>query len=127
MTRWWRWIESGLFGGRIGDEGVGVETTIEPSFPWPLWMLWLLLAMAALVILLVYSRERASAYAWQKGLLAALRLGLVGVLALMLLGWTYQRHRTDLPDVVIVIDDTQSMCLVDQYEDEKVRRTIEQR
>jgi len=126
MTRWWQSIEAWLFGNPNGG-GVGLETTIEPSFPWPIWMLWLLLGIAALVILIVYSRERASAARWQKGLLAALRLGLVGILALMLLGWTYQRHRTDLPDVVIVIDDTQSMGLVDHYQDEKSRRRLEQR
>jgi hypothetical protein len=127
MMGWWQSIQSRLFGNPVGDGGVGLETTIEPSFPWPMWMLWLLLAIAAVVIVLVYSRERDSASRWQKGLLAALRLSLVGVLALMLMGWTYQRHRTDLPDVVIVIDDTQSMGLVDHYPDEKVRRSIEQR
>jgi hypothetical protein len=127
MTNLWRNIERWIFGDRIGSEGLGLETSIEPSFPWPMWMLGLLLLIAAVVIVVIYARERPSATRKQRAFLALLRLGLVGVLAFMLLGWTIQRHRTDLPDIVIVIDDTQSMGLVDHYEDARLRQSLEER
>jgi hypothetical protein len=123
---WWRRVEETVLGGPIANEGGGLETSIEPSWPWPGWMLVLLVALAAVIVVMMYSRERASASAWQKGVLAVLRLALVGLVAFMLLGWTIQRYRTDLPDVVIVIDDTQSMGLVDHYDD-SLRTSISRR
>lgn len=125
MTRWWQTVESWMLGGRVSGEGIGVETSIEPSFPWPVWMLGLLVLLATALVVVLYARERPSAARWQKFVLAAMRLGLVALLAFMLLGWTVQRHRTDLPDVVIVIDDSQSMGLVDHYENEKFCDQVE--
>ena len=46
---------------------------------------------------------------------------------LMLYGWTVQRHRTDLPDVVVVLDDSASMGLVDHYDDQLLAAEIKRR
>jgi hypothetical protein len=45
----------------------------------------------------------------------------------MIAGWVLTMHRTGLPYVVLLIDDSASMAIVDHYDDEKIRSTIAER
>jgi hypothetical protein len=49
---------------------------------------------------------------------------LLFVLGWMLLGWTWQQHRTDLPDLVLLIDDSGSMSLVDEIDNPSRRAEL---
>jgi hypothetical protein len=127
MNSWWRQVETVLLGQPLRENASGVDTTIDHSWPLtPGLMLAIWIGFAALVIGL-YAVERPSAGKFLKGLLSLLRIGVAGIVLLMLLGWTVTRHRTDLPDVVIVLDDSQSMALSDFAPDEKWQGEIERR
>ena len=104
--------------------GPGTEVTRSHTWPWaPSVTLVLLVAAAALVIYL-YARERGTAGRVFKSLLAALRIALIALVVFMMHGWLLNRHRTDLPDLLVLIDDSQSMTLADVYEDAARRKTL---
>ncbi|HUE72566.1 MAG TPA: VWA domain-containing protein [Pirellulaceae bacterium] len=124
---WWRTIETVLFGQPLRDEATGLQTTIDHAWPLsPGMMLAIWIVFGALAIGL-YAVERPSAGRFGKGLLSLLRISLAGLILLMLLGWTVTRHRTDLPDVVLVVDDSESMLLADIEADEKWQAEIKRR
>jgi hypothetical protein len=127
MSEFWRNVERQLIGDNVSADPGGLETSIQASSPQPAWMVLLFLLMAAAVLLVVYWNESRTAGRLWKLLLAGIRLALVGVVVLMLYGWTVQRHRTDLPDVVVVLDDSASMDLVDQYDDASLAGEMKRR
>lgn len=95
------------------DAGEGWETAWAHSWPVPAWVPLTLLLLLALLTLVLYRQERGSATTWLRAGLAALRLLVWGLALWMLYGWTQQRHRTDLPDLVVLVDDSASMATVD--------------
>ena len=123
----WRQLETWTIGEPIAPQAGGLETTIQPTWDVPPWLVLALLIGAAAVLLAVYWRESPSASRSWKVLLAGIRLSLVGIVVLMLYGWTVQRHRTDLPDLVIVLDDSASMGLVDHYDDKAAAAEVHRR
>jgi hypothetical protein len=127
MNDAWRQIEELLLGEPVSGQPGGQETTLQPTWDLPPWLVLSVLIASAALLLAVYLRESPSAARPWKVLLAAMRLALVGIVLVMLYGWTVQRHRTDLPDVVIVLDDSASMALVDQYHDKALAETIGRR
>ncbi len=109
-----------LFSG----EGTGVETTRSHSWPWPPSVTIVLLAGAAALVIWVYVRERGAAGRLMKTFLAAIRVALVCLVVFMMYGWMLHRHRTDLPDIVILVDDSESMATVDHYDNRKQRSSL---
>jgi hypothetical protein len=127
MNDFWREIERRLIGENLSADPGGLETSVQAASPFPPWLVLLMLAATAGVMLLVYWNESNTAGRVWKVLLAGIRTALVGLVVLMLFGWTVQRHRTDLADVVIVLDDSASMGLVDQYDDASLAAQIKAR
>jgi von Willebrand factor type A domain len=127
MNDFWSEVQRILVGENLSDETAGVETSIRQTWPWPPWVLLALMLAFAAMVIFVYVRERSSAGRLAKTGLAAIRLAIAGVLALMLLGWTIQRHRTDLPDIVVILDDSQSMGLPDAQSDPRWRKEMQRR
>src|SRR5262249_45075655 len=88
---------------------------------------WLLLAVviggAALVIWLYRHEGKASAL--YKSLLAALRIGLILLLLFMLSEAVLSVQRTGLPYVAIMVDDSASGRIADQYEQPETRAALE--
>jgi len=109
-----------LFAG----EGTGVETTRSHSWPWPPSVTILLLAGAAALVIAVYIRERGAAGRFMKTVLAAIRIALVCLVVFMMYGWMLHRHTTDLPDIVVMIDESESMATMDHYDDQKLRDAL---
>jgi hypothetical protein len=89
---------------------------------------WLLLALVIGSITLVvwlYRREgRASAFS--KALLAAIRIGLILLVIFMLSEAVLSVQRTGLPYVAIMIDDSASGRIADQYEQPETRAALEE-
>jgi hypothetical protein len=83
--------------------------------------------MVAAMMLVVYWHESSTAGRVWKVLLAGIRTALIAIVLLMLFGWTVQRHRTDLADVVVVLDDSASMSTVDSYDDAVLAAEISRR
>jgi hypothetical protein len=116
MNDLWRQIERWALGESLSDLPAGIETSIEHTWPFAPWLMLLLVIGSALLVVGVYLRERGNLGHWGRILLTSLRLGIVGVLLLMLYGWMIERHRTDLPDIVVMLDDSESMGLADHYD-----------
>ncbi len=120
------WLDR-IFATAAPSQGEGIETSIVHTWPWPFWVTLLaLMAMLALVVA-VYLRERIAAAASWRAVLIGLRLAVLGLVLFMMYGWMRHRHRTDLPDAVIVIDDSASMAVIDHYEKPEDRAAVEKR
>jgi hypothetical protein len=115
MFRWFDSLWNGLLGDPSPRAGEGLETTFNHTWPWPPWVTLLFLMAAAAYVIAVYLREPGSVRRRTRLMLSAMRILLIALLLTMMYGWMLDRYRTDLPDVVVVVDDSQSMCVVDQY------------
>lgn len=104
----------------------GEETSRSHSWPWPPSVTIVLLVLVTAVVLAAYWREVGTARRWQRAGLAALRLALVVLVLFMLYGWMLHRHRTELPDLVVLLDDSTSMTSLDHY-DEPLRSRLRKR
>lgn len=129
MNEWQQQLEELLFGQPVSTESGGLETSLQPTWDFPPWLVVAILLASAAIIGFVYWRENPGApRRWKVGL-SIVRLSLVGLVILMLYGWTIQRHRTNLPDVILVLDDSASMGIADVYGDKpsqiEARRLIE--
>ena len=111
----------------VPGNGPGVETTRSQSWPWPPSVTVVLVVIAAAIVVGVYARERGQAGRLMRALLATIRMALVGLVVFMMYGWMLHRHRTDLPDIVILVDDSQSMATADHYEDRQLRSALADR
>ncbi|MFV1968709.1 MAG: hypothetical protein ACC628_25100 [Pirellulaceae bacterium] len=121
----WNFLEN-LTGRDRQTEGEGIATTFEHSWAWPPWLTVLGLFLVAVLVIVIYVRERGRAGRRTRAILAGIRVLLVGIVLFMMYGWTQQQHRTDLPDLVIALDDTESMALEDHYAGaEKIRRRLD--
>lgn len=91
-----------------------VETTFEPSWGGPLWLTLALLAAVGVFVWSLYQRERGPAPNLVRGLLAAIRGALFVILAWMFYGWMRAEHRTELPELAVVVDVSASMATADR-------------
>lgn len=103
------------------ETGEQLVRSFEHSWPWPSWITLLFLLAGAGLIMLVYLREQGGASRVRRLLLAGVRITLLLLVTFMLYGWTRQLHRMDLPDLVIALDNSASLAVVDQDPDEGVR------
>ncbi len=104
--------------------GEGLEEALIHSWPWPPWMTLLLFIVAAVFFVFLYLREPGPTGRATRLCLAMMRLSLFTIVLTMMYGWMRDRFRTDLPDLVVVLDDSQSMGLVDQYGDATLARQL---
>jgi uncharacterized membrane protein len=115
-----------LFGaGPVGTSGgEGVDITFQHSWPWSPWVTLLALIFLALMIFWGYLRERADVTRRMRLTLATLRLLVVVVIFFMMYGWMINRHRTDLPDLIVAVDRSASMAVLDEYRSQRLRAWI---
>ena len=97
----------------------GTEITRSHSWPWGPSVAIVFVAAAAAFVIWVYAREQGRAGRLLKTVLAAQRILLIVLVVFLLYGWMLHRHRTDLPDLVLLIDDSGSMATVDESSDAK--------
>ncbi len=105
----------------------GTEISRSHSWPWGPSGTLLLVAAAAAWVVYVYGHERGRAGVGLKTLLASLRILLIVLLVFLLYGWMLNRHRTDLPDLVLMLDDSASMATVDESRDGKQQADLARR
>ncbi|GAG32644.1 unnamed protein product, partial [marine sediment metagenome] len=106
------WIER-LLGIEAGHEE-GTIWSLEHT--WPLWpsITLLLLVFAVVFVVAVYWRESRRSRGPYRMALAAIRLCLVAIVLLMIAQLALSLKRTGLPYVAVVVDDSQSMTIVDR-------------
>lgn len=120
------WLEQ-ILGVDTTAAGEGTAWGLDHSWAWPSWLLLLFIAGSVLLIGTLYWLESGSAGRTARLLLAGLRLSAIGLLLLMIAEWVLTLHRTGLPFVVVLVDDSQSMGIVDRYDDEKLRAQLADR
>lgn len=86
------------------------------SWDWPPWLTLLFVVVAAGYVLRSYLGRSRRAHIGYRLLLAGLRLATLGLVLAMLAQVTLVLQRTGLPYLVLVLDDSQSMGVVDRYE-----------
>ena len=111
---------------------LGVETSAGEGMAWGLasswnWASWLLLVFAAAVVVFVgllywFEAGRGRSDGPRGCRCAATRGDWPGAVDDRRVG--AHAHRTGLPYIVVLIDDSASMGIVDHYEDERLRATI---
>jgi len=105
-------------------QGEGLVTKIVPTWRVSPWMVLLAALIAIAFVAYQYYRERGAAGVGWRLLLGLMRLALIGIVIAMLYGWMRHRHKTDLPDLVIAIDDSASMATGDEYPKSDLREAV---
>jgi len=95
----------------------GMQWTYDWNAPWPLGVTALIVVAAVVFVVFIYLRERSDGGPAIRALLMGIRLALIGLVLLMLYELVQRRHKTDLPDLVVMLDVSQSMGVEDQFED----------
>ena len=109
------WIERLL--GIQARPGEGTVWNIEYAWRAAPWLTLLLVLSAVLLVVGIYLREAPETPRQRRLLLAALRLGVLGIVLLMAAQLSLSIKRTGLPFVALIVDDSLSMTTVDQYGD----------
>jgi hypothetical protein len=118
-----RWLEDWL-GVPAAGVGEGTSWALDSTWSWAPWITLSLALAAAGWVLFWYAREVSTAGRAYRLLLALLRLTLVGLLLFMLAGYVLSMHRTGLPYVVVLVDDSGSMATIDRYEAREAREAV---
>jgi von Willebrand factor type A domain len=93
----------------LSDAGTGSETTFYDTLTWPTGTLMCLGIVAFVWLAFWLRRERGNLRSISFAVLWSLRAVAVWVLLAMLMGWMFQQHRTDLPDLILAVDVSSSM------------------
>ncbi|NUQ61696.1 MAG: VWA domain-containing protein [Pirellulales bacterium] len=119
------WIERLL--GIHAEPGEGMAWSLNHTWGWPAWLTLLFAVFAVVFVVSTYLRENRRSPAWFRLGLAGIRLLLIAIVLVMLAQFALLLERTGLPYVAVLVDDSLSMSVVDQYPDElhsRVRRQI---
>ncbi len=107
--------------------GEGTVWSLENTWNWAPWVTLLFLLFVVGWVVFFYSRESTTAGRVVRSLLVTMRLGLIGIVLLMIAEITLSLRRTGLPTVAVVVDDSASMGITDRYDDEKLQSLVEKR
>lgn len=116
----------------LADDNPAIDSTMEVTLQWsPPWAAWvtLVIVIAAIVFFgWIYQRENVQRAIPKWAFLLFSRLTLVGIVLFMLYGLQQQPFQTDAPDLVIALDDSQSMSHLDSLpteEESLIRARVE--
>ena len=93
------------------------------SWPWAAWVTLLAVAAMIALVAVVYSLEIGPAGRFRRIVLAALRLSAIGLVLLMIAQWVLELNPTQLPYLVVMVDDSESMKIADHYDKESLAPT----
>lgn len=96
--------------------GEGTVFSVNHAWPWPPGLSLVLVGGAVALICWLYARERGDASRRGRLLLATLRLAALAVALFMLAEVVLSFERTGLPPILLLVDDSLSMSLVDRDE-----------
>ena len=104
--------------------GEAISPRIRFEQPWPQWLLIAVVLGGSALIIWLYRRE-GKASAFYKYLLAGIRICLLLLLVFMLSEAVLSVQRTGLPYLTIMIDDSASEQIADQYERPETRAALQ--
>ncbi|HEV2969909.1 MAG TPA: hypothetical protein VGY55_07960 [Pirellulales bacterium] len=120
------WLES-YFGVETGAAGEGTIWRLDDSWTWNPSITILFVLLVIVLVVAVYKSEIGSAGRLLRGLLIMLRLTAIGLVLGMIAQWILKLNPTQLPYLVVLVDDSESMRINDHYANEKFRADIERR
>jgi len=114
---------------------LNIDTGSGEGAAWSLghsWLLppWLSVVAAVLIVMLVvwcYRLEGGAASRTMRGVLATTRLLALAIVAFMLAQFLLSLERTGLPSVAILVDNSASMRIVDQFDDSEMKALVASR
>jgi hypothetical protein len=112
------WLASFLV--EPAQAGEAITPRIRYEHAWPQWFFLLVAGGGIALVVWLYRRE-GNAPGWYKGLLGTFRIGLIFLAMFMLSEAVLSVDRTGLPTFVVMVDDSASGSIVDQYEDPKLQ------
>ena len=124
---WFEKLLNVIFRDPLPSSGQGLEVNYVHSWPWPPWLTLLFFIAAGIYAVTIYMNESGRVARPIRLGMAAIRLAIIGLLVTMMYGWMRDRYRTDLPDVILAIDDSESMDVVDLYQDRALQDRLERR
>ncbi|MHC4880807.1 MAG: vWA domain-containing protein, partial [Planctomycetota bacterium] len=108
--------------------GQGTQWTWLRQTPWPAnmppWLVVLLLVAVAASVIWVYRRDARNVSLPWRVVLVGLRLASIAFVLLILTELTLVVDRTGLPFIAVLVDDSASMSLDDQYSDPAERSAV---
>jgi len=124
MPEWVQEIWNLVWGRPSPGQGEGMEITIVHTWPFPAWATILFVVVAGIYVLVIYLREPGTTRRSVRVALAVIRLALIGIVITMMYGWMRNRYRTNLPDLIVAVDDSESMNLADTYAPNVVPKSL---
>ncbi len=120
------WMEQWL-GIEAAEAGEGTVWYFDHVWWWAPWATVVFLVASVALVFWLYHRESSSAGQFYKAMLGTIRLTLIGIVLVMIAELALSLERTGLPYIVVVVDDSRSMSIVDQYDDKKLNSIIERK
>src|SRR5690349_20578869 len=107
------WLEH-FFGVDPSASGEGTIWRLDNAWPWIAWVSLLLVLFIIVLVVAVYAFEAGRSGRFLRAVLIALRLAAIGVVLFMIGEWTLKPNPTQLPYLVVLVDDSESMKLADR-------------
>jgi hypothetical protein len=109
------WLHSVYLFAQIQESAseTGIEQVWDTSWPWSVWLTLVVGVSIAFVIAGLYFSERGRASRSKRAVLAALRIAAILLVWWMLAGWDVERYKSDLPELVLLVDNSASMQTTD--------------
>ena len=120
MYDWVLYRLADQFGVAPPQPGEGIAPNIRLEQPWPQW-LFVFTALGSIALICWLYRHEGKASTASKVALAAIRIALVLLAMFMLSEAVLSVERTGLPYLAILIDDSESEGIVDQYDKPEVK------
>ncbi len=91
----------------------GIEQVIDRTWPWSIWISLVTVVLLFAFFAVLYFTERGRAGRQLRLSLVMLRVAAILIVIWMLAGWRIQRFKSDLPELIIALDDSASMQTAD--------------
>ncbi|HEX3869032.1 MAG TPA: vWA domain-containing protein, partial [Pirellulales bacterium] len=124
MSQWLSSIIDWFLGAESLSAGEGIQRSLKGTWYLAPWITVMLTVAIVAIVTYCYARERGTARGLARGTLVFLRLAAFALIAFMLAQYIITQSRTGLPYVIVMVDDSASMGIVDRYDDEKLREIV---
>ena len=122
IGRWLDKLFEVLSGNSPAEHGRGLDSNTIATWHPQVWII--ALAFLAAVLLVGFVGLRDASKLRRRWVLVGIRCVLVALVLLMMHGWMRYEYRTNLPDLLVLIDDSQSMQGRDYYADRTLDQTL---
>jgi len=117
MSEMWKNLVRTVLADPSPETAAQTEVALQWIAPWAAWITIAIVLASILFFTTIYRRENQRRDWIQWVGLLLLRLSMIAMVLFMLYGLRQQPYQTDAPDLVVAIDDSQSMSHLDEFPD----------